>query len=192
MSDSLLTLQRVGASWPALPATHLPLYIYGLLAAITQRKPEIAAQLEHLSGFLGPLPRVLGHGTLHPPNTQWSDEPNEPLLAVIDWEFAGARPLLLGAVNCMSCSGFKHPSGLPREFLALLPAMNLASRFGWISEWLRKNDQEMPDMELAYINTCWPRTRNAWPTPVPSESPSPGFAKPGRVEYDRSYARRTA
>ena len=175
LAGFLLALQRAGASWPALPAANvppLPDYIRALLAAITRRKPSVAARLGPLRGFLETLPQVLaaqpmvlGHGDLHPLNVQWGDGPEEPVRAVIDWEFAGARPLLLDAANCMGCAGFEHPSGLfqgfvpalaracaPREFLALLPAMVLASRFGWLSEWLRKNDGEMLGMELDYCD----------------------------------------
>jgi hypothetical protein len=175
LAGFLLALQRAGASWPALPAANvppLPDYIRALLAAITRRKPSVAARLGPLRGFLETLPQVLaaqpmvlGHGDLHPLNVQWGGGPEEPVRAVIDWEFAGARPLLLDAANCMGCAGFEHPSGLfqgfvpalaracaPREFLALLPAMVLASRFGWLSEWLRKNDGEMLGMELDYCD----------------------------------------
>ncbi|RXF76689.1 aminoglycoside phosphotransferase, partial [Desulfovibrio sp. DS-1] len=103
-------------------------------------------------------------------------EPLAALRGVIDWEFAGAQPALYDAANCIGCVGFEHPSGLGRGFAAgfttalrqgvapyelagmgadmlrHLPLMVLASRFGWLSEWLRRGDREMLGMELDYCD----------------------------------------
>lgn len=90
------------------------------------------------------------------------------LVAAIDWEFCGKQPLLYDVANCVGCCGFEHPSaltgplvtaltqtliagGLSSSLMALLPRMILASRFGWLAEWLRKHDNDMLDMELDYM-----------------------------------------
>ncbi|MBG3878115.1 phosphotransferase, partial [Desulfovibrio oxamicus] len=102
--------------------------------------------------------------------------PLAALRGVIDWEFAGAQPALYDAANCIGCVGFEHPSGLGRGFAAgftatlregvppcglagmggetlrHLPLMVLASRFGWLSEWLRRGDRDMLGMELDYCD----------------------------------------
>ena len=175
----LLGLRRVSAGWPQIPAANVPPlvdYIRDLRTTLAQRKPAVAKRLERLDPILETLPAVLAaqpvalaHGDLHPLNVQWGEGPDAPVRAVIDWEFAGARPLLLDAANCMGCAGFEHPAGLTQgfvpalaqtlaaggiaaELLRLLPAMVLASRFGWLSEWLRKNDRDMLDMELDYLD----------------------------------------
>ncbi len=171
----MTALRRAASAWPeipAAPAPPLPDYIRDLLGTLRRRRPAVAARLEPLRPALEDLPRVLAaqpvvlaHGDLHPLNVQWGFGPDAPLRAVIDWEFSGAGPLLLDAANCAGCAGFEHPSGLfrgfvpalaracaPREFLGLLPAMVLATRFGWLSEWLRKNDRHMLDMELDYLD----------------------------------------
>lgn len=91
------------------------------------------------------------------------------LAAAIDWEFCGRQPLLYDVANCVGCCGFEHPSaltgplvtalaqtllaeGLSPSLMALLPRMILASRFGWLAEWLRKHDGDMLDMELDYMS----------------------------------------
>lgn len=91
------------------------------------------------------------------------------LVAAIDWEFCGKQPLLYDVANCVGCCGFEHPSaltgplvtaltqtllagGLSPSLMALLPRMILASRFGWLAEWLRKHDGDMLDMELDYMD----------------------------------------
>lgn len=198
----LLALHRAGDNLPAglppAPVPPLPAFIAGLHEAVARRMPEAARRLhpvrdalEALSDALAAQPVVLAHGDAHPLNLIWTpgedgdDTPPRvagplttgPLAAlrgVIDWEFAGAQPVLYDAANCIGCVGFEHPSGLGRAFAAAftatlregveqyglagipadtlrhLPLMVLASRFGWLSEWLRRSDRDMLDMELDY------------------------------------------
>jgi homoserine kinase type II len=88
---------------------------------------------------------------------------------VIDWEFAGIKPDLYDAANFVGCAGIENPNGLGMDmvmtFLAKLhqtevisemgwrffPEYVLALRFAWLSEWLRKKDHEMIDLEHAFM-----------------------------------------
>lgn len=169
-------------------------YVENMAEVIAPRHPAVFRRLTpvlgHLSGLtdiVGEQPVVLAHGDLHPLNIIWGDGPHSAppstgydgahacplpvrgIHGVIDWEFAGARPLLYDAANCIGCAGFEHPSALagpfvhalvktlhahavPAAMIRLLPDMIMASRFGWISEWLRKRDVEMLEMELDYLD----------------------------------------
>lgn len=124
-------------------------------------------------GDAHPLNLIWAHGENPPPP---SSGPLAALRGIIDWEFSGAQPLLYDAANCIGCVGFEHPSGLgrgfavaftatlrkgsaasslpgmPTDMLRHLPLMVLASRFGWLSEWLRRDDRDMLAMELDYCD----------------------------------------
>ena len=177
-AEFLLALERVsrGVAIPPSPVPLLSAYVRDLAATASARNPGLGAWLEpaltalaDLPEIEASLPRPLAHGDLHPLNILWGRNDGIPIGAIIDWEFAGARPLLTDAANCLGCVGFEHPSGLGRGFalglvrglrrsgtpeasLARLPVLVLASRFGWLSEWLRKRDHEMLDMELDYLD----------------------------------------
>lgn len=194
LAEVILLLRRAGerlVELPPAPTADLVRYRDELFATIehsqahSQLLPRLGpfrAALEQLPALLAAQPPVLAHGDLHPLNAIWG---KVSLRAVIDWEFAGARPLLYDAACCIGCAGFEHPSALGRGFvlglilglrrggigaehLRLLPGMVLASRLGWLSEWLRKGDAEMLDMELDYLdillNTA-PALQRLWPQP---------------------------
>lgn len=201
----LLALHRAGDNLPAglppAPVPPLPAFIAGLHETVARRLPDAARRLhpvrdalEALPDVLTAQPVVLAHGDAHPLNLIWApcgdgddsaltdatgapvSEPLAALRGVIDWEFAGAQPVLYDAANCIGCVGFEHPSGLGRGFAAgfttalregvppyglagipastlrHLPLMVLASRFGWLSEWLRRGDRDMLGMELDYCD----------------------------------------
>ncbi len=112
------------------------------------------------------LPLSFCHGDLHPLNIIWN---KDEIRAVIDWEFAGIKPDLYDAANFVGCAGIENPNGLGMDmvmtFLAKLhrtdvisgmgwrffPEYVLALRFAWLSEWLRKKDCEMIDLEHAFM-----------------------------------------
>lgn len=176
----ILGVQRAGAGLAELcpaPQADLPAYRDGLFAAIKGHAPgllprlaPLRAALTELPALLAAQPKALAHGDLHPLNVLWGPDAAEPLRALIDWEFAGGRPALYDAANCLGCAGFEHPSGLGRGFalglvaglfgpgglppalLPLLPGMVLASRLGWLSEWLRKGETDLLHMELDYLD----------------------------------------
>lgn len=107
------------------------------------------------------------HGDFHPLNVIWD---NQCIRAVIDWEFTGIKPDCYDAANLVGCAGIEHPEGLAMPLVTTFikevrgagvisdkgwqyfPEYILALRFAWLSEWLRKEDKEMLDMEAAFMN----------------------------------------
>ena len=153
------------------PELQLEDYINELMAAMRVRNPEAHRGLLPALPTLTPLfeawphlPRALCQGDFHPLNTIWN---GTDVAAVIDWEFCGVRPALFDAANCLGCVGIEDPTALvrglapallrelrdrdclDRNSLVLLPELILALRFAWMSEWLRRRDTEMVDMEIA-------------------------------------------
>lgn len=122
------------------------------------------------------------HGDLHPLNVIWD---KDQIKAVIDWEFLGIKPLIYDAANLLGCAGIENPEGLvmpmAQTFLHqlkqqdffdeagwnLMPEYVLALRFAWLSEWLRKKDHEMIEMEAAFMRILMNHiddVRYAWKT----------------------------
>lgn len=113
------------------------------------------------------LPVSFCHGDLHPLNVIWN---GDLISSVIDWEFTGIKPDIYDLANLVGCAGIEDPNGMGMPMvmtcinyvkqqnlyselgLCFFPEYILALRFAWLSEWLRKKDQEMIDMELAYMN----------------------------------------
>lgn len=112
------------------------------------------------------LPTAFNHGDFHPINIIWHGTQAH---ALIDWEFCGYRPELFDVANLLGCVGIEDPQALTRglapallrtllaggmanqDNLGWLPALMLAQRWAWLSEWLRKHDQEMVMLELDYM-----------------------------------------
>ncbi|WP_084457920.1 aminoglycoside phosphotransferase family protein [Desulfocurvus vexinensis] len=155
------------------PAADLPAFAFELRATVGRTRPALGAALDPILAALAPLfaawaelPRTLVHGDLHPLNVLWR---GQEVAAVVDWEFAGQGPDLYDAANLLGCVGSEDPSALGRGLCAALLAglraggvlradnapwlhpLLVAVRLGWLSEWLRKNDREMLDMELDYL-----------------------------------------
>ncbi len=179
VARAILALQRAGDSLPHLPEPPQPslaAFRDDLFTAMERNTPTLLPRLAPVRVALAELaqvqeavPSALAHGDLHPLNVIWGDGPERPVRGLIDWEFAGVRPRLYDAANCVGCAGFEHPSGLARGFvmglvrglrdgglpgpeLGLLPLFVITTRLGWLSEWLRKNDAELLDMELDYLD----------------------------------------
>ncbi len=126
--------------------------------------------LAHLERSFFPLcptlPAAFCHGDYHPVNVIWAPD---RIAAVIDWEFTGPKTELYDVANLLGCAGFENPAGLRGEMArALISDLRAASfaaeeswqsltdlilalRFGWLSEWLRKQDHEMLELELVYM-----------------------------------------
>jgi len=121
------------------------------------------------SGFMQAhdhLPLAFCHGDLHPLNIIWNQD---EIKAVIDWEFTGIKPDMYDAANLVGCAGIENPNGLGMDMVMtfieemhktpvisetgwrFFPEYVLALRFAWLSEWLRKKDEAMIDMEHAYM-----------------------------------------
>ncbi len=148
-------------------------YIAELVCTVNDREPllyeRIAPLLEKLVPFLescSSLPKSFSHGDFHPLNILWN---GQNAGAVIDWEFCGLLPETYDMANLIGCAGFEHPSALEGDFVAAfvmgmkdsgvnkesirsLSHFVCALRFAWLSEWLRKDDRDMLDMELDYMS----------------------------------------
>ncbi|MCD4718966.1 MAG: aminoglycoside phosphotransferase family protein [Desulfobacula sp.] len=112
------------------------------------------------------LPVSFCHGDLHPLNIIWN---HDQIRAVIDWEFAGMKPAIYDAANLVGCAGIENPDGLGMPMVMtfikelrgkdifskmgwrFFPEYLLALRFAWLSEWLRKKDKQMLEMEEVYM-----------------------------------------
>ncbi len=107
------------------------------------------------------------HGDFHPINILWGE--NE-IKSVIDWEFCGFKPEMYDVANMIGCLGMEDPQTLKKDIIKLflekiknenifqelswsyLFDLILAIRFSWLAEWLRKNDKEMIELEIIYMN----------------------------------------
>lgn len=148
-------------------------YVAKFLAELRHHAPKIHSRAANAAESLRPfldlepsLPRVLCHGDLHPMNAVWREG---KIAAVIDWEFAGFKHALYDITNTLGCLGIENPrtfscgagatmlrnlkagGQLSPELATLLRPAVAASRFGWLAEWLRKEDREMVAMELDYL-----------------------------------------
>jgi len=172
----LADLRSAGSSireFDSQPRFDLEAYVNELMAAIHPREPETYTGLAPVLPVLAPLfdawndlPATLSHGDFHPLNIIWQ---GHAIGAVVDWEFAGIRPALFDAANTLGCVGIEDPYALVKGLapamltvlrdeecldaasLTLLPQMILGLRFAWMSEWLRKQDREMIEMEVRYM-----------------------------------------
>ncbi|QJB56480.1 phosphotransferase [Pseudodesulfovibrio sp. zrk46] len=148
-------------------------YVNELMGTIAPRRPDVHEDLLPVLPVLVPLfeawndlPTALCQGDFHPLNIIWNDR---SVAAVIDWEFMGIRPALFDVANCFGCVGIEEPRALvhglavtllrtlndrgqlDKESLSLLPELILGLRFAWMSEWLRKKDEEMVHIELRFM-----------------------------------------
>jgi len=149
-------------------------FIDNLMASISRSDPLLIPEVNPIYEFLrkrlypviDDLPITFGHGDPHPLNTIWGED---CINSVIDWEFCGWKPKLYDAALVAGCVGAEAPEAREAEFvssflrtlrqtgllsledMALFPLFVLAVRFGWLSEWLRKKDDEMIDFELFYM-----------------------------------------
>ncbi|NJB66535.1 homoserine kinase type II [Desulfobaculum xiamenense] len=168
--------KRCGLHVPC-PADDAPFslagYISDLSGTVARLRPDVAAALAPVRGALDELvsdyataPMALGHGDFHPLNVIWG---GPGVRVVVDWEFSGLRPELYDAANCIGCVGSEDPAYLTRGLVAafvdglwaegVLTADNarwlhplvLGLRMAWLSEWLRRRDGEMLEMELEYM-----------------------------------------
>jgi homoserine kinase type II len=145
-----------------------------LMARMARHNPERAAAVrgvcdyleEHFFAAHDRMPVCFCHGDPHPVNVIWGEG---GIRGVIDWEFSGYKPELYDAALVLGCVGMEDPAALAGELAlsfigelraagcldasgyALLPEFVTALRFAWLSDWLRKNDRDMVEMETDYI-----------------------------------------
>lgn len=158
---------------PHLPNRSLAAYAAKLMRTLAAAEPAVFTRLAPLTTAMAEfldaepsLPRALCHGDLHPENAVWD---SFALLAVFDWEFAGTAHELYDVAGALGCMGIENPrtfaagagAGMVRTLrdrgvlnednLRWLKPALMAGRLGWLAEWLRKNDREMVEMELDYL-----------------------------------------
>lgn len=156
------------------PALSLPAFIRGLFGKLSDRRrplfeklyPALLSLEKGLFPTLDAIPARFSHGDFHPLNMIWSERGIE---ALIDFEFCGLRPETYDAALLVGCLGMEDPQalvgGLVRTLIARLkagagyapaawerfPDLVLALRFAWLSDWLRRDDREMVDLEAVFI-----------------------------------------
>jgi homoserine kinase type II len=112
------------------------------------------------------IPVRFCHGDYHPLNVIWS---SAGINAVIDWEFLGYKPEIYDIAMMIGCLGMEKPQSLTGdlvfEFVKRFKELGfiseiswnylfefvLALRFAWLSDWLKRSDPEMVDLEAVYI-----------------------------------------
>lgn len=172
-------------------------YINELFQPIQKNHPAIAEILRPIRDHVQPLfdahdsiPPRFAHGDYHPVNVIWGAQ---KIRAVIDWEFCGYKPEGYDAALLVGCVGSEHPdallTGLVPAFLGRLKKdsffaditwkhflrMVIAIRFAWMSEWLRKKDADMQQLELDYVRLLVrhsKRLEDAWDGSGPAGSGS--------------------
>ncbi len=152
-----------------LPDFSLKEYVEKILSQAERFQPKhylfLKKIVDPLSDFFEiKLPRGVCHGDYHPINVIWGQD---KINSVIDWEFVGYKDELFDAANLIGCVGMENPQALTKGLIPVfthrlrdsglfsswerLPELVLALRFAWISEWFRKKDFEMQDLEMAYM-----------------------------------------
>lgn len=160
---------------PSPPTFSLSEYIRDLFTVLSKNEPATAKGclpfLDRLERNLFPtmdqLPLGFCHGDYHPLNIIWGAG---TIRAVIDWEFCGIKTEAYDAANLIGCLGMEDPQSLSGPFVCrlvrrlrdsgifaeeswkALPDLILAIRFAWLSEWMRKNDRPMIQLEADYMS----------------------------------------
>jgi homoserine kinase type II len=156
------------------PPLSLPAFVHALFGKLSDRRrplferlyPALLSLEKGLFPRLETIPIRFSHGDLHPLNMIWSESGIE---ALIDFEFCGLRPETYDAALLVGCLGMEDPQaligGLVKTLIAglkagagyapaaweLFPDLVLALRFAWLSDWLRRDDREMIDLEAVFI-----------------------------------------
>lgn len=150
-------------------------YVLDMIQLMKTYNPREYHQLIPVINFIqqdffevyGSLPHCFCHGDCHPLNIIWSENNIE---SVIDWEFLGEKPEIYDIANLLGCIGIEEPTGLFQDyaitFIEEIIKSNLIAdksiqylleciitlRFGWLAEWLRKNDMDMINLEITYMH----------------------------------------
>lgn len=156
------------------PAFSLPGFVRGLFGVMKDHRRALFERLYpaflHLERRLFPaaarLPTSFSHGDFHPLNVIWSETGIE---ALIDLEFCGLRPETYDAAMLVGCLGMEEPrslrgdlvrtlmarlrdgAGFSEESWRTFPDLVLGLRFAWLSDWLRRDDRDMVELEAVYI-----------------------------------------
>lgn len=138
---------------------HDPKLLAGVRPVIEQLAAGFFADYEK-------MPVAFCHGDYHPLNIIWAER---GIKAVIDWEFLGYKAELYDIANMIGCLGMEDPACLTGDLVYEFIQSALSSgswhkgswkslfdfvvalRLAWLSEWLRKPDPEMVELETVYI-----------------------------------------
>lgn len=174
LAQFLVTLQGVAAAVHLPPQEHFSVgaFVADLRERLRRNRPELAAEMAPIAHLLltewlppeSALPLAFCHGDPHPLNVIWQ---GQAIGAVVDWEFCGLKPALYDAALIVGCAGSEEPAALHGPLVqalleglrqagsrvdpAVLWSLVLGIRFGWLSDWLRRGDEEMVALEAAYI-----------------------------------------
>jgi homoserine kinase type II len=177
VAEFFIRLQAVCSQTPVLfstPPFSICAYIRNLFTSLSQRNADVAQRyrpfMDHLEKRFAPihdrLPTRFCHGDVHPINIIWG---KRSVRVVIDWEFCGTKPGIYDLANLLGCLGMEDPQSLAGPFVYrlirrlrsadifsdeswnALPDLMLAIRFAWLSEWLRKDDRPMIQLEADYM-----------------------------------------
>ena len=164
------------------------------MRVVNKNKPILFDKFQPVVNFLennyftfsDEMPLAFCHGDFHPLNIIWG---NKKINSVIDWEFMGYKTEIYDVANMIGCIGIEDPNsltgGLVVNFIKDLKNSQMisdfswehllesiiAQRFGWLSEWLRKNDLEMQEMEEVYLKLLIKKQdvlKNCWISLSPS------------------------
>ncbi|NTV55053.1 MAG: aminoglycoside phosphotransferase family protein [Candidatus Moranbacteria bacterium] len=150
-------------------------YVAELVGKIRRNEPDLLEGIDPVLSYLDAdffpqehtIPTAFCHGDYHPVNVIWSER---SVAGVIDWEFAGPKAGLYDVANMVGCLGMEDPdalkAGIVTEFLRMLresdafsgddwngfPDLLLATRFAWLSEWLRFKERGLIALEAEYMN----------------------------------------
>jgi homoserine kinase type II len=149
-------------------------YVYRLAGHVKMYKPSLQEEIVPVMDFLekelmpsyDKFPISFCHGDYHPMNIIWS---KNDINCVIDWEFLGYKSEIYDMANLIGCIGIENPLALQGElvqnFIAEIKKAQIISgtgwryllefiialRFAWLSEWLRRHDEEMITLEMDYM-----------------------------------------
>lgn len=177
VANFLLKLHKLSISFKKKKGDFfsLEVYINKLVKSIKKENKEVYRKVkslyellaEHLFPVYESFPETFSHGDSHPLNMIWD---KEHMTAVIDWEFSGFKPRVYDVSLIIGCVGSEDETALNSGFLNsflsklkeskyltpkewhYLPLFTVAQRFAWLSEWLRRNDEEMISFELFYMH----------------------------------------
>jgi homoserine kinase type II len=172
MTAFLIRLRKLTVDWNG-PVFSIAAYARERMDAWRVRYPKLAEKLEPFFQTLekqffsihDQLPMAFCHGDFHPLNMVWGES---SIRSVIDWEFCGMKPELYDVALLIGCIGFEDPDNLIHEPVARLVRALRATgsdvswdnllelvatiRFGWMSEWIRRRDEEAIEMESVYLD----------------------------------------
>lgn len=180
-AEFLIAMRRASASLRSDETGPIPgpfllrEYVVELVGKIRRNEPVLLEEIGPVLSYLDSdffsrehtIPTAFCHGDYHPVNVIWSER---GVAGVIDWEFAGMKAGLYDAANMVGCLGMEDPDalkgGMALSFLRMLresdvfsgddwngfPDLLLATRFAWLSEWLRFKERGLIALEAEYMN----------------------------------------